>query len=197
MKNRFPRALTWQPLTGQLLVATNSREPSEPLTEAVCLMVEHSERGAVGLVLNRSVASDLRELWNHLAQGMEHTSTPPDRIYLGGPLNGPMVAVHDDATSADGGNGLGLFFSAQAETLRRLVVRPPLRCRLVVGCFQWQPGVLEEEITSSKWLVAPAIPELVFEDERLMWGRALQLAGNLHWHRVTGIQQFPIDPHLN
>jgi putative AlgH/UPF0301 family transcriptional regulator len=56
---------------------------------------------------------------------------------------------------------------------------------------------LEEEITSSKWLVAPAIPELVFEDERLMWGRALQLAGNLHWHRVTGIQQFPIDPHLN
>jgi putative transcriptional regulator len=195
--NRVRRALSKQQLTGQLLVATGNGEPSGPLARAVCLMVEHGEQGAVGLVLNRSVASDLRELWNQLAQGTEHTSTPPERIYLGGPLNGPMVAVHDDATSADCGNGLGLFFSAQAETLRRLVASPPARCRLVVGCFRWQPGVLEEEVTASKWLGAPAIPEVVFEDERLMWGRALQLAGNLQWHRITGIQQFPKDPHLN
>jgi putative AlgH/UPF0301 family transcriptional regulator len=57
--------------------------------------------------------------------------------------------------------------------------------------------VVEDEIAVSKWLVAPAIPEVVFEDERLMWGRALQLAGNLQWHRITGIQQFPIDSHQN
>jgi putative transcriptional regulator len=196
-KNRIQRALTKHLLTGQLLVATDCHEPSGPLARAVCLIAEDGERGTVGLALNRSVASDLRELWSQLAQGGESTSKPPDRIYLGGPLNGPMVAVHDDATSADGGNGLGLFFSAQAETLRRLVASPPGRCRLVVGCFRWQKGVLEEEIADSKWLVAPAIPEVVFEDERLMWGRALQLAGNLQWHRITGIQQFPNDPHLN
>jgi len=197
MKNRIQRALTKELLTGQLLVATDCHEPSGPLARSVCLIVEHGERGTVGLVLNRSVASDLRELWSQLAQGGESTSKAPDRIYLGGPLNGPMVAVHDDATSADGGNGLGLFFSAQADTLRRLVASPPGRCRLVVGCFRWQKRVLEEEIAASKWLLAPAIPEVVFEDEQLMWGRALQLAGNLQWHRITGIQQFPNDPHRN
>ena len=197
MKNRFQRALTRQPLTGQLLVATDCHGPSGPLARAVCLLVEHGELGTVGLVLNRSVASDLRPLWNQLAQGAESISSPPDRIYLGGPLNGPMVVVHDDETSADGGNGLGLFFSAQTETLRRLVASPPVRFRLIAGCLQWQPGVVEEEIAVSKWLLAPAIPEIVFEDERLMWGRALQLAGSLQWHRITGIEQFPIDPHFN
>jgi putative transcriptional regulator len=197
MNHRIQEAVSRQPLTGQLLVATAFQGLYGPLTGAVCLMVEHGNQGAVGLVLNHSVASDLSEFWNQLAPEQHHTSKPPDRIYLGGPLNGPMVAVHDAAYLADGSNGLGLFFSVQEEKLRRLAASPPTRCRLVIGCVRWEPGVLEKEVAASKWLLAPAIPEIVFEEEMQMWSRALQLAGNLQWYRVSGIQQFPNDPILN
>ncbi len=170
---------------GNLLVA--SPKLADPLFgRAVCLMMQQTPEAVAGVVLNRPVVSDVEPIWKQLTAGSSKTAEPPRHLHCGGPVSGPIVAVHDQETLADIGNGQGIYVAAQVETLKQLVYVAPEHYRLFVGHSMWTPSQLEQEIAQGLWYVLPATPELVFASVDEMWGRSMRRVGNLVMQYVTG-----------
>ena len=77
-------------LAGHFLVASRYlRDPN--FAQSVVLMIHHDQQGAMGVVINRPADKTIREVWEIIG------NDPCDRddlIYIGGPVPGPLVAVH-------------------------------------------------------------------------------------------------------
>ena len=125
---------------------------------SVCLVLEHKVEHSIAVVLNRPFALDVKPLWDQLTEGLSKTAQPPHHLNFGGPQSGPVVAIHDRESLAEGGNGNGIYMAAQVETLKKLALVPPQHYRLLVGHAAWNPGQLEREITSGMWFPLPASP---------------------------------------
>lgn len=196
--NRIPKSLEGQmSLEGGLLVAS-PRLTDAMFGRTVCLVVEHSaESGTAGVVLNRPVISDVTPLWQELTQGSHHTAEPPRHLHFGGPLSGPVVAVHDQESLADLGRGQGVYLAAQADTLKKLAFVAPQHYRLVVGHAAWKPGQLEREIAEGMWYWLPVDSALVFSADEEMWPRCLRRVGQMIVQHVTGVTHVPADPAWN
>ncbi len=165
---------------------------------SVCLVVEHTaQNGAAGVVLNRPFISDVTPLWEQLTEGSHHTAEPPRHLHFGGPVSGPVVAVHDQAALADACNGEGVYVAAQADTLKKLVFVAPEHYRLVVGHAAWKEGQLEKEIREGYWYVLPAHPELVFSSDDEMWAKGMRQVGSLIVQAVTEAKHIPATSFLN
>lgn len=174
-------------LAGTVLVA------APHLTDAVfgrsvCIVVEHTKEQAVGIVLNKRLEIDSSPFWNFILDGAAVESITSDaHINFGGPTSGPIVAIHQDKTLAEGGNEFGIYLAAQAEHLKQLVTASQNPFRLYIGHTSWGPTELEQQIVNGDWHVLPAVPELVFDDESTMWHRAVRTIGNNVLESITGL----------
>ena len=134
-------------LRGKLLLASPTM--SDPnFARSVILIAEHTEEGAMGLVLNRPAAATVDE-------------AVPDLAWLAGAL------VDDD---------LG-FIGADADEPEQLegAVR---RARVFAGHAGWGPGQLEDELAEDAWIVEPPRREEVFTDEPdELWAAVLRRKG--------------------
>src|SRR5262249_40524889 len=84
-------------LKGHLLVATP--ELLAPIfTHSVILMLDHSEGGAAGLIINRPTEATVTAI---AEQVFEEASDWDKPISLGGPVPGPMVVLHTVEELAD------------------------------------------------------------------------------------------------
>ncbi len=80
-------------LQGYVLVASPHLLDSNFL-RSVVLIIQHNDQGAFGVVLNRPTNNTIAQLWGLVSQ------TPcdnPSPVYVGGPVPGPLVAIHGDA----------------------------------------------------------------------------------------------------
>jgi putative transcriptional regulator len=181
MKRRLPKGRKggkkqWE-LTGVLLVAAPML--SDPVFgKSVCLVLEHNDQGSVGIVLNRAFSSDVQELWKHLTEGQDDISTPPNHLNFGGPVSGPVLAIHDQESLAEAGNGSGVYVAAQVENLKKLTRLSPEHYRLFVGHAAWKKGQLEKEMGSGYWYPIGLNSELVFAHESDMWPIGIRSVGN-------------------
>jgi len=77
-------------LQGHLLIASPTLlDPN--FRKSVVLLVQHNEEGAMGLVLNRPTETKLCEAWTQVAE----TDCASDAsLNLGGPCEGPLMALH-------------------------------------------------------------------------------------------------------
>ena len=182
-------------LTGALLVAAPML--SDPLFgRSVCLVLEHGEDGTVGLVLNRSFSSDVKGLWDQLTEG-ESAAEPPNHLNFGGPVSGPVLAIHDQEPLAEGGNGEGVYVAAQVENLKKLTAIAPEHYRLFVGHAAWKPGQLQAEIDSGYWYPIASSSELVFAHESDMWAIGIRTVGQAVVTSIVGQERMPANPLLN
>jgi len=173
-------------LAGYLMVASSGIQ--DPVfARSVCIIVEHTRERSVGIMLNRRLSIKTDGLWNELLEGEGVSVNPASYINFGGPLDGPLLAIHNDERLAEGGNNQGVFLSAQTETLKKLAMATPTQCRLFVGNIVWASRKLETEIVSGDWHVLPAIPELVFCDEQSMWQHAIHAVAEGIISAATGI----------
>lgn len=169
-------------LTGKLLIAMPAM--GDPRFEkSVVLVCAHSEDGAMGLILNKSIP-DLS-----LSNLLEHLDIPRDeegreiRIHYGGPVErGRGFVLHSrdyrggQATmKIPGGYGM----TATLDVLEALARgEGPHRALLALGYSGWGPGQLEEEIARNDWLTAEAEPGLIFaEEDGGKWSAALKTMG--------------------
>ena len=177
-------------LDGYLLVAApNSNHPI--FSRSVCLMVHHSEQGAIGVVLNRSLSNSAPALWKQLA-GKE-TDYQDGLIHCGGPNSGPIVALHSCEELAEFTSTEGVYLAAHVQNLKELVNTALDQCqvKIIVGQACWQSGQLEEEFASGKWLPLPVSPDVVFADEHEMWTKAMRKIGNQFVTAITGSHPSP------
>src|SRR5437763_3236377 len=160
---------------GQLLIA------GPPLLDpnfwrTVVLIVEHSEEGAFGLVLNRPSETIVGEA----VPEIEELVDPAEPLYIGGPVQPSGVVVL--GRFEDPGDGVLLAF----DDVGVLGAGPDpgehaagLRSgRAFVGHAGWGAGQLDDELERGDWILEPARSEDAFSDEpRELWSRVLTRKG--------------------
>ena len=182
--------------SGCILVASPTWS-NELYARSVCLLVHHGEDGSVGVFLNRSLPDSPADLWKHLAGGQAPAGSPRT-VHFGGPMSGPVIALHNRAELAEYTPVDGVYFAAQLDNLRRLLqASDEAEVRIIVGQAAWKPGELDSELQQGKWLPLPISPQLVFSSEDEMWGRAMRQFGNHFVASITGAVGQPESVLLN
>ena len=177
---------------GRLLVASPSL--SDPnFRRAVVLLLEHSDEGALGLVLNRPTPLVAREaLPGTLAESM-----PDDeRVYQGGPVQPEAVIVLADFTDTTLAASVAFDMvgivdpDADASRLGGAV----RAIRAYGGYAGWGEGQLEQEIAEEAWIDASPASEDVFgDDPDGLWSRVLERKGGA-WRLIA---RMPENPSVN
>jgi putative transcriptional regulator len=151
-------------LTGHFLVASpHLGDPN--FFRSVVLVIRHDEDGAFGVVLNRPLASTVAEIWKALGTDTENEQP----IYLGGPVSGPLLAIHRDEYLSEGDVLPGVYYSTHKDHLNQLVGDYDGPFRIFSGYSGWGERQLEAEIEEGSWLTTPAEPADVFASPEEMW----------------------------
>jgi len=122
---------------------------------AVVLMLEHSERGAMGLIVNRPAPLKLNEVAR--GQGVQVGAEYENALVLvGGPVEPERGFVLHDRKELPEAIPLfeGMFVSGSLDTLKMLFHGSPTRFRLCLGYAGWGPGQLEKEMREGAWITA-------------------------------------------
>ena len=177
-------------LRGHLLIAGPSLlDPN--FWRTVILVGEHSEEGALGVVLNRSSETPVEEALPELTLLAEDLGA----VHVGGPVQPSAVVVLADFVDPDAAGTLVLdsvgFLPSEVEpdTLGEL-----RRARVYAGYAGWGPGQLDGELEEGSWIVEPARPEDVFTDDpESLWSDVLRRKGG----PFAVLAAMPPDPSLN
>jgi len=117
-------------------------------------------------------------------------SSPPSSLgtlHFGGPISGPVVAIHQVGKYAEAETGSGIYVAAQKQHLEDLIRRRPGPYRLFVGHLGWELPQLEAEIESGMWHVVPATTDAVFGSASAMWPRLIRRATSSSMARWIGV----------
>jgi putative transcriptional regulator len=179
-----------QSLKGQLLIAGPALvDPN--FRRTVVLVGEHSEDGALGLVLNRSSETTVDEAVPELiaiVDGLE-------QIHVGGPVQPSAIVVLADFAEPDRAGSLVLdsvgFLPSEVSPDELGELR---RARVFAGYAGWGPGQLDGELEEGSWIVEPALPDDVFTAEpEDLWSEVLRRKGG----PFGVLALMPPDPSLN
>jgi len=180
-------------LQGHLLVASpHLRDPN--FAQTVVFLIHHSKEGAFGVVLNRRADSTVQELWEKIGEGPCESQ---EYVHVGGPVSGPLMALHGDAELSEMEVIPGVYFAAQRDHLERLLRQSGGPFRLFVGHAGWASGQLEGELRQGAWLTTPASAQLVFDDDADLWRRVTRHIGNSLLKSALRVSELPPDPTMN
>lgn len=198
---------------GQLLVASPTVDNSL-FGRSVCLVMHHDGDGAIGVMLNRPLQPKPEQLLKMLA-GTDNKHSKRSRlpaisvseskaddsrrvIHFGGPLAGPVVALHNQQKLAEATTGVGVYVAAQKDHLQQLFKADSVGpMRLIVGHAAWKGGQLEAEIAAGLWYLLPATADRVFEADDLMWPQLIRTGVGHSLANWVGIDDTFVNPNLN
>ena len=131
----------------------------------VTYLCQHDAQGALGIVINRPSALQLRDVLTHLKLPCTRTDDAP--VYTGGPME-PQTGfvLHDVIEGYDLSVRLGgdLMLSTARDLLAAIGAgNGPRRFLVALGYAGWGPGQLETELAGNAWLSCPASSEVLFE----------------------------------
>jgi putative transcriptional regulator len=161
---------------------------------SVVLMIKHDEEGAFGVVLNRPTANTVQDIWQMVGEEPTNCTHP---IYLGGPVGGPLVALHRLKSCAEAEVMPGIYFAAHKDQLRKIVSQTKSAFRFFTGYAGWAGGQLEDEMEAGGWLTMPASKELVFYKQDDLWDHVASAIGAEVLGAAIKTRHVPDDPSLN
>jgi putative transcriptional regulator len=182
---------------GRLLVASPALgDPNFERT--VVLMLEHTDDGAVGLVLNRPSAL---ELSGALPEWDGYAASPPV-VFVGGPVSqGSVIALARARGDAQGESeawtpiarldGLGVIDLGKDPYEHGVAVE---EVRVFTGYAGWGGGQLESELGEGAWFVVDAVAEDVLAtNPESLWPAVLRRQGGA----LARLALYPPDPSVN
>ena len=174
---------------GQLLIAGPTLlDPN--FFRTVVLVVEHSDDGALGLVLNRRSETTVAEAVPQL----EDLVDPTDELFIGGPVQPSTVIVLAQFEDPD---DAALISFDDVGVLRAAVDEPVAGVRngrAFIGHAGWGPGQLDGELERGDWILEPARLEDAFTVEpQGLWARVLTRKGGSY----ALVARMPADPSMN
>lgn len=174
---------------GQLLIAGPAI--SDPnFWRTVVLVVEHSDDGALGLVLNRPSETTVAEAMSEHETVLE----PDDALYIGGPVQPSALIVLAEFEQVDTAaliafDDIGVLAGDAPEPGD--AVR---RGRGFVGHAGWSPGQLDAELERGDWILEPARRQDAFTEAPLeLWPDVLTRKGGSY----ALVARMPPDPSVN
>ncbi len=180
-------------LEGHLLVA--SPQLLDPnFARSLVLLIEHNAEGAFGVIINRPVSKTLQEVWREVGSSPCHSRRP---IYLGGPVPGPLLALHDRPDLAETEPLPGVYLAAKKQHLDALVLTEESAYKVFIGHSGWGAGQLENEMREGAWRSLPATAELVFSTNDDLWESVFRELGRSLMKSILRIDELPPDPTVN
>ncbi len=180
-------------LQGQLLAASPYMGNTS-FARTVILILQHSDEGAFGVVLNRPVNETIKALWQKLSQ----EPCRVDRfVNMGGPVSGPVLAIHTVKPLGEFEVPPGVYLAAQREHLELLVQQTEHPFRLFIGHAGWGQGQLENELSQGAWLTTPATRELIFAENEDLWSTVVRRIGRSIIRSALNIKHMPNNVTLN
>lgn len=177
---------------GTLLVASPGLM-NTPFEKAVVLVLQSGDQGTFGVVLNRPANDQMRSAWFQ----MTGASEGENRIVHGGPIGGPVFALHQVPALAEMEVPGGVFVSSDSDVVQELVSQPALDYRIVFGVAGWKQGQLAGEVDAGLWFKLNGDAEQVFDDPNWLWEKSLRRYGNQVFCNTLGLSSIPGDPQLN
>ena len=147
--------------------------------KAVVLMLEHTEHGSMGLVINRAAPLTFRDL-GRSQEVQVALSRRDDALFHGGPVDPYRGFVLHDSAAVDERNEIfpGLFLSVTSDSLTPLLLDEDVHLRFCLGYAGWGAGQLEAELKQGSWLFTEANPSAVLRDEPgQIWEQAIKSMG--------------------
>ncbi len=181
-------------LTHHFLIAMPGLQ-GEPFSKSVVYLCEHSERGALGLVINKPSDIKLKGLFEKVELPLMREDLVNAPVFHGGPLqtergfvlHEPIFAAADKpqesvyaATMTIPG---GLEMTTSRDVLEAISTGAgPAKVLVSLGYSAWGQGQLESELGENSWLTVDADISVIFDTPvEQRYERALQLLGLQSW----------------
>jgi putative transcriptional regulator len=191
-KGKEHRSAVMDSFQGQFLVAV-PRQLDPNFANAVVLVCGHTRRGAFGVIVN-----DFRGTNERLQRrSAGRRCFAKERLFTGGPVGGPLMAVHTSAFLGERQILPGVFFSKKDTTLLTLARQADHPCKVFAGYVGWAAGQLNAEVERGAWRVVPAMPELIFGETGDLWDQLSQQASRTQLQSMFRIRHIPASPLLN
>lgn len=110
-------------------------------------------------------------------------------LHFGGPLSGPVVAVHGSPELGEAEAGEGIFVAAQREHLETLLqTDSTMPYRLIIGHLGWTQEQLSNEIQAGVWHRMPATTDILSTEDGLLWPALIRRATSHSLSRWLGTE---------
>ena len=181
-------------LTNHFLIAMPALQ-DDVFHRSVVYLCEHSERGALGLIINKPCEISMTGLFEKLSLPLLRKDLRDSPVFLGGPVQNDRGFVLHDATFSQNNQPDesvyastmvipgGMEMTTSKDILEAISTGfGPHRVLVSLGYSAWGEGQLESELSENSWLTVAADPALIFEvpfAER--YDKTLKLLGLEAW----------------
>ena len=168
-------------LGNQLLVAMPTLR-DENFAGTVTLLCEHTDKGALGIVLNQPLRMTVGELLDQLKLVHEPSALAGQAVLRGGPVSTDRgFVLHRPLRQFEATLKLSdtLHITTSRDVLAAMAAgEGPTQAVVALGYAGWEAGQLEEEIRQNAWLTTPMDDRLVFDVPHAeRWHAAARLLG--------------------
>jgi putative transcriptional regulator len=147
----------------------------------VTYICEHSDKGAMGVVINTATPMLLKEIFSQM--DLDDLSDQGDQIVMSGgpvqPERGFVLHSNEAKWQSTLEISPDISLTASRDIITALAAgRGPKQCLIALGYAGWGEGQLEAEIAANSWLTVPADKDVIFNtpfEER--WTTAAQALG--------------------
>lgn len=177
-------------LTHHFLIAMPGLD-DQAFAKCVIYMCEHSDRGALGLIINKPSDISLKSLFDKVELPLHRSDLTDTPVFQGGPvqtergfvLHESMMPGSESVYASTMTIPGGLEMTTSKDVLEALSTGAgPRKVFVSLGYSAWGEGQLESEISDNSWLTVPADVAVIFDTpvaER--YDRALMLLGLQSW----------------
>ena len=168
-------------LTNQLLVAMPGLDDPD-FAQSVTLICDHSERGALGIVVNKPLTMTVGEVFEQMKLASTDTHQVARPVLRGGPLlRDRGFVVHRPGGRWDSTHRIS--DQVQVTTSRDVLDamargEGPQDAFVALGYAGWDAGQLERELLDNAWLTLPFDERVMFNlPHEARWQSAWQAIG--------------------
>lgn len=168
-------------LTNHFLIAMPGLQDPN-FSRTVTYVCEHTEHGAMGIVINRPIEIQLGEVLEQLDIVVRSPEAAGATVYLGGPVQTDRgFVIHCGPLEFD--STLRIAADIRVTTSRDVLEaiaegRGPAQSLIALGYAGWGSGQLEDELSANAWLNGPASDDIIFNlPPTQRWQAAAQLLG--------------------
>jgi len=180
---------TTSTLANQLLIAMPSLADGH-FSQTVALVCEHSDRGALGIVLNKPIGMKLGDVMAQMRLQPTNIDISEQLVLRGGPVHTDRgFVLHRPGGEWDSTHRVS--DRVQVTTSRDVLAaiargEGPQDAFVALGYAGWEAGQLEREMLDNAWLSLPVDERIVFDlpfEDR--WQAALRVpASGIDWNQI-------------
>ncbi len=148
-----------------LIAMPNLGDPN--FSQTVTYMVQHSQDGALGIVINRPTTVNLGEIMKQMNIDVEQRQITDLPTYYGGPVQPERgFVIHNPVGNWESSLKVSeaIAMTTSRDVLEAIATgKGPNKVLIALGYAGWGEGQLEREIIENAWLNAPAVNSILFD----------------------------------